>query len=312
MDPVYTDFKKISDSLRVDRLCRKSGMIRDIVFDIILVENQLPIFILQDLFLLAQPNLPDTLKMFSLYGFASIFLDYYVCQAVPIPPVHNIIVLMQSYFPEAKHFVDLLRLCLQPPNRDDTERVLLIDSKTAANIRTLHQSGIKFEKASAFDKTLLEIEFISKKKVLVIPQFIVSNLTLHLLRNLQIFEELHCDTNYVNDYGVLLHRLLSTPEDVELLTEMRVIVNQSLGNEEVSTFFQELSRDARDDVDYFYYTGLVKDLLGYCESRRHKWKANLKQNYFSNPWASISVIRVFIMLILTFIQAVCSILALLQ
>ncbi|TXG56022.1 hypothetical protein EZV62_017335 [Acer yangbiense] len=185
------------------------------------LQNQLSLFILQDLFMLAKPDLPDTFKEYSLCRFASIFLEYYACRAIPIPLLHNI-TFMESYFPEAKHFVDLLRLCLESPNRDDTQRYLA-NSEAAPNIIRLNRSGIKFKTAS-LDKNLFDIQFISEKKELVIPKLIITNLTVHVLRNLWIFEELHCATNYTNDYGVILHRLLSTPKDVELLSEMGVVI----------------------------------------------------------------------------------------
>ncbi|KAH7524679.1 hypothetical protein FEM48_Zijuj06G0145200 [Ziziphus jujuba var. spinosa] len=40
----------------------------------------------------------------------------------------------------------------------------------------------------------------------------------------------------------------------------------------------------------------------------HKWKANLKQNYFNTPWAIVSVIAAIFLIILAIIQTVCSIL----
>ncbi|TXG71641.1 hypothetical protein EZV62_000220 [Acer yangbiense] len=113
----------------------------------------------------------------------------------------------------------------------------------------------------------------------------------------------------MNDYGVILNRLLNTPKDVELLIHIKVIDNRILDSE-VSTLFQQLSKDARVHEKEFYYSGLVKDLQVYCKSPCHKWKANLKQNYFNTPWASISVIAAVIILVLTFMQTVCSIVGL--
>ncbi|KAK1553011.1 hypothetical protein Q3G72_027145 [Acer saccharum] len=289
-------FRYIPEFHNVDRIFRKPGMIKDIVFDMLLVENQLPMFILQDLFMLARHDLPNTFKNYSLCQFINIFFQYYVCRDIWMRET----TLIESNFPEAKHFVDLFRLCLRPQNRKDTERCL-VDSEAAPNVTRLNQFGIEFKVAST--KNLLDIQFLSEKKILEIPKLTISNMTVHLLRNLRMFEELHCDTNYVNDYGVFLNRLLRTPKDVELLTEMGVIENRILDSKGVSTLFQELSRDARVDIENFYYSSLVKDLRGYCESRRHKWMANMKLNYFS-----ISLIGVVIIFILLeFIKTVCSV-----
>ncbi|KAK0589623.1 hypothetical protein LWI29_016452 [Acer saccharum] len=294
--------RSIPEFQSLDRIFTKPGKIKDIVLDIVLLENQLPIFILQDLFNLAKPALPKGYNGYSLSQFVHVFFEYFnICQALSINET-----LIDSYFSKSKHFVDLLRLCLQPPKHDVAERQP--HSEAVPNVTKLHQAGVKFKVVES--KNLLDITF--NKGTLEIPKLTIGNMTIHLLRNLQIYEGLHCDaspsdTNYMNDYNVILNRLLNTSKDVELLIHMRVIDNQILDSEGVSTLFGELSRDATVNHSNFYYSGLVKDLRDYCKSPCHKWKANLKQNYFNTPWASISVFAAVIILVLTFIQTVCSV-----
>ncbi|KAK0608555.1 hypothetical protein LWI29_032383 [Acer saccharum] len=288
---------KVCPELIPDRIFTKPGMIMDIVLDIMLLENQLPIFILDDLFTLAKIDVLGN----SLSQLAKFFFKCHICKDVLID--ENLI---DSYFSKAKHFVDLLRICLQPPKRDDTKR--LDDSEVVPNVTKLHQAGVKFKLAPT-TMNLLDIRF--NKGTLEIPKLTIGNMTEQLLRNLHIFEGLHCDhANYMNDYGVILNRLLNTSKDVELLIHIGVIDNRILDSEGVSTLFQQLSKDARVDKENFYYSGLVKDLKGYYKSPCHKWKANLKQNYFNTPWASISIIAAVIILVLAFIQTVCSIVGL--
>ncbi|KAH7576038.1 hypothetical protein JRO89_XS02G0280800 [Xanthoceras sorbifolium] len=200
-------------------------MLRDIVLDIMLLENQLPIFILEGLFKLANPALPERYKGYSLSQFTCSFFNN-IWKDILIDEK-----LLESYFPESRHFVDLLRLLLQPPEHDDTERQA--NSEAAPSVTKLHQAGIKFKLVSS-TKNLLDITYI--------------------------------------------------------------IENRILDSEGVSTLFLELSRDARIDHSNFYYSGLVKDLQDYCKSPCHMWKANLKQNYFNTPWASISVAAAVIIL----------------
>ncbi|KAL5789199.1 hypothetical protein ACOSQ2_004087 [Xanthoceras sorbifolium] len=291
--------RDIPEFISVDRIFTRPGMLRDIVLDIMLLENQLPIFILEALFKLANPALPGRYKGYSLSQLTCSFFNN-IWKDILIDEK-----LLESYFPEARHFVNLLRLLLQPPKRDDTERQT--DSEAAPSVTKLHQAGIKFKLASP-TKNLLDITY--SKGTLEISKLTVGNMTVHLLRNLQIFEALHCDTNYINDYAVVLNRFLNSTKDVELLIHTGVIENRIMDSEGVSTLFRELSRDARIQHSNFYYSGLVKDLQDYCKSPCHKWKANLKQNYFNTPWASISVAAAVIILVLTFIQAVCSIIGL--
>ncbi|KAK0608048.1 hypothetical protein LWI29_024732 [Acer saccharum] len=287
---------KVCKKVTLDRIFTKPGMIKDIVLDIMLLENQLPIFILEDLFTSAKLDFTGN----SMSQLAQFFFKCHICKGVSIDES-----LIDLYFSKAEHFVDLLRRCLQPPKRDDTER--LDDSEVVPSVTKLHQAGVKFKLATTTEN-LLDIRF--NKGILEIPKLTIGNMTEQLLRNLHIFEGLHCDTNYMNDYSVILNRLLNTSKDVELLIHVGVIENRILDSEGVSTLFQQLSKNARVDKENFYYSGLVKDLQSYCKSPCHKWKANLKQNYFNTPWASISVIAAVIILVLTSIQTVCSIVGL--
>ncbi|KAL5786909.1 hypothetical protein ACOSP7_003858 [Xanthoceras sorbifolium] len=259
----------------VDRIFARPEMLKDLVLDIVLLENQIPKFILEDLVKSANPVLPERYNGYSLSRFTRFFFNY-IWKDILIDETF-----LESYFSEARHFVNLLRLFLQPLERDNTERQA--DSEAAPSVKKLHQAGIKFKLASS-TKNFLDITY--SKGTLEIPKLTIGNMTVHLLINLLIFEALHCGTNHTNDYAVVLNRLLRSTKDV---------------NERVSTLFRELSRDARVQYSNFYYSGLVKDLQDYCKSPCHMWKANLKQNYFNTAWASIYGIAVVIILALTFI-----------
>ncbi|KAK2640624.1 hypothetical protein Ddye_028419 [Dipteronia dyeriana] len=115
-----------------------------------------------------------------------------------------------------------------------------------------------------------------------------------------MFEALHCRTNHVNDYAVFLGLLVSSPKDAELLIQNEILkkTESVVG----STFCQEMGKQARVWYNSFYYRGLARDLEAYCKSPWHKWNAILKQNYFNNPWASISVIAAVLLLLLTITQ----------
>ncbi|KAK0606891.1 hypothetical protein LWI29_005732 [Acer saccharum] len=189
-----------------------------------LLENQLPIFILDDLFTLAKTDVLGN----SLSQLAKFFFKCHICKDVLID--ENLI---DSYFSKAKHFVDLLRICLRPPKRDDTKR--LDDSEVVPNVTKLHQAGVKFKLAPT-TMNLLDIRF--NKGTLEIPKLTIGNMTEQLLRNLHIFKGLHCDhANYMNDYGVILNCLLNTSKDVELLIHIGVIDNRILDSEGVSNTF---------------------------------------------------------------------------
>ncbi|XP_031284996.1 putative UPF0481 protein At3g02645 [Pistacia vera] len=173
----------------------------------------------------------------------------------------------------------------------------------APTITELHQAGVKFKLGSS--NHLFDIRF--KNGTLEIPKLTLVDETQALIANLQDFEALNCEPTYVNDYVVIMNYLVNSPKDVEVLVHNEIIENWLSDNEDVSTLFQNLQWETNVDGDDFTYAGLIDDLKAYCKSPWHKWKATLKQNYFNNPWASISVIAAVVLLILTVIQTMFSI-----
>ncbi|KAL5766654.1 hypothetical protein ACOSP7_017271 [Xanthoceras sorbifolium] len=281
-----------------DRIFVKPRLIKDIRHDIWSVENQIPFFILEDLIELARTRMIDEC-------YEGVFMSKLIsefssglCELLSIDRS-----LIEINFCEAKHFPDLLKRCIEPPDHELDIRNESIYYPTPPTITELHQAGVKFRVGSR--NTLLDIRF--DKGTLEIPKLRIKNIGI-FLQNVLIFERLHCKTNYVNDFALLLSFLVSSPKDAELLIQNGIIENTE--SVAASTFCQQFGKNGRIKYKKFYYTGLARDLNAYCKSPWHKWKANLKQNYFNTPWASISVIAAVILLLLTLTQTVFSIIAL--
>ncbi|KAL5764968.1 hypothetical protein ACOSQ2_017562 [Xanthoceras sorbifolium] len=272
------DFVKmvLLDAVFLIEVLQRYSKPKFVVFEILSLENQLPLFILEELFKLAGHGVFSSLSQLT-YG-----LRFATCEFLLIE--EN---LFEKQFSEAKHFVDLLRLCFLPPNHQlHTHK----DSHLEAAPRTL-------EIPIGSAKHLLDIRF--NKGTLEIPKLTIG-----------IFERLHCDAYYVNEYVTFLNSLVNTPKDAEILIQNGIIDNRTWDSEGVSTLFQQLSENAIVRYNGSYFWGIAKDLKSYCKSPWHKWMALLKQNYFNTPWASISVIAAAIIIILTSVQTVCSIIAL--
>ncbi|KAK1587526.1 hypothetical protein Q3G72_013845 [Acer saccharum] len=278
----------------VDRIFTNPRMISDIAPDLLKLENQFPLFILEDLFNLAKTEMhTNHYEGVSMIGLTWKFLQ----------PLNNQFLLEQNLvetnFSKAEHFVDLIRLSLQPPELKPSENVTPIEVKTLAILSAteLHQAGVKFEVGSR--KNLFDISF--KDGIMVIPNLKIIDESEGLFRNLQVFEILHCNTNYINDYITFINFLVNTRKDVEFLIHEGVIDNLLWDGEGVSTLFHNLVKEAKVVSFNFYYSSIVKDLKAYCKHPWHTWKANLKQNYFNTPWAAISIIAAVILLLLTVI-----------
>lgn len=264
-----------------DRIFGKPMMITDVCRDMILIENQLPFFVVKVFFLL---------------------LDVYYQQGTP-----SILKLVQHHLScflsdidegkftsEPEHFVDLLRssfLPLVPAKLEET--TMKVDNAPEAT--ELHTAGVSFRPAEN-SSCLFDISFADG--VLEIPTIFIDDLTESLCRNIIVFEQCHCSDMTVLHYTRLL-----------LLTRSGIIVNNLGSAEDVSKFINSICKEAIYGRE-FYFSTLSENLQAYCNTPWNRWKAILRRDYFHNPWSVVSLVAALLLLLLTFIQAVCSILAL--
>ncbi|KAG5227618.1 UPF0481 protein [Salix suchowensis] len=282
--------------IKDDRIFGKSWRILEVRMDMCLLENQIPFFILDDLLKLAE------IRIKGKAGYSMIELThYFFSDAFGYSWVPKDI-LEQINSSEVEHFVDFLRICQLPEER---EQVKPLETRTAPSAMELHQSGVKFQSGSS--ETLFDINFDFEKGILQIPPLFFEDDTEKLFRNLHAFEQCQYRGGCVSDYIAILKDLVRATNDVEILAKKRIIGNWLSDNDAVLRVLHDLDRENRVDSNNFYYADVVEDLNKYCRKRRHRWTAALKQNYFRNPWVSISVVAAGALLILTVIQAVCSV-----
>ncbi|KAJ9146570.1 hypothetical protein P3X46_028816 [Hevea brasiliensis] len=286
-------FGDLRNRIRNDRIYNKPWLILDIRFDLILLENQIPFFILEDLFMLS--NIPTRLE-----GVSIVKLVYEFFRDGWDSWVKADVLERHSSF-KIEHILDFLRICQQPSELQPHKelRMLVVPSTTE-----LYQAGVKFQLSSS--KNVLDIKF--KNGILEIPRFRIVDQTEILLRNLQAFEQCHCLDNYVGDYIAMMAMLVNSANDVELLSQNGIIENWLRSNEALAALFREVEKENIVFPDRYCFSAVIEDLNVHCRAPWHKWKANLKQNYFNTPWVGISVVAAAILLFLTVIQTVCSLL----
>ena len=183
------------------------------------------------------------------------------------------------------------------------ETTLKVDNAPEAT--ELHTAGVSFKPAET--SCLLDINFANG--VLKIPTIFIDDLTESLYRNIIAFEQCHCsDKNFLH-YIRLLGCFIKSPTDANLFIRSGIIVN-NLGNaEDVSKFFNSICKEVIFGRR-FYFKTLSENLQAYCNTPWNRWKAILRRDYFLNPWSVASVLAALLLILLTLIQAVCSILAL--
>jgi hypothetical protein len=275
-----------------DRIFGRPWMIREIGFDMCLLENQIPFFILDDLLKLSKRQGGCSMIELTRDFLSSTLGDSWVPQDV----------LKEMNSSKVEHFVDFLRKFQQPAKQKQPQP---LETRTTPSAMELHQSGVKFKLGSR--EKIFDMNFDFNKGILEIPPLFLEDDTEKLFRNLHAFEQCHCSDLYVSDYIATLKDLVRGTNDVEILAKKGIIDNWLCDNDAVMSVLHDLDRGNVVSLDKFYYTDVVEDLNKYCRKRRHKWIATLKQNYFHNPWVSISVVAAGALLILTVIQTVCSV-----
>ncbi|KAK3002716.1 hypothetical protein RJ639_018750 [Escallonia herrerae] len=261
----------------------------DILHDMMLLENQLPISVPLHFWLLTEPQVAN---------FSDIVLKYF--EEVTLGALPE-----QSKGGHVRHLVGYL-LNIHRPLRS---RAHATKGKLATRSATelQNEAGVTFKEGTG--ECLFDIQFSNGE--LAIPQLTVNEYTETFFRNLIAFEQCERDivTKDITSYFILMDNLVDNEKDVELLIASGIIKNLLPDNEQVTKLLNNLRKEATTDKNTFYFAKLIEELDDYSRDYWYQWKANwlqwkrmLRRDYFSNPWSSISVIAAVILLILTVLQ----------
>ncbi|XP_040363494.1 putative UPF0481 protein At3g02645 [Rosa chinensis] len=202
-----------------------------------------------------------------------------------------------------KHFVDFVLTCHRPLELPKKKRLKTLTIPSATE---LYQSGVKFENVN--DKNIFDIKF--ENGVLQIPHLRIRGSTEIFFRNLIAYEQCELHDHYFNDYVFIIDLLVDSSKDVDLLVKSGILESKLPDSEAAASYINSLDLGPILFSRNFYFTDLCEDLNAYYRVPWHKWKASLKQDYFSTPWAGLSIVVAAILVVLTFIQTVCSIMSL--
>ncbi|CAL5070376.1 unnamed protein product [Urochloa decumbens] len=295
--------------------------IKSVNHDLVLLENQIPFFIVKKLYelvsegVMAAPPVED-----GIVKNLEIALRFYpkAIQETNRPKhFHHLLHVCHIYFkpskkPDEDHhyhvapqylkkFLSFGRKYLKlRPYRDDMEQSssFKLESDYLESGQQLNrwrrvaqylQAGVKFKKRE-YDNldphSLLDIKF--SNGVMELPCLVIDEHTGTLFRNLIAFEQT-CP-QFGDDftaYIVFLSQLTSMPEDVTLLACRGIVVHHLEADE----------------------MALCQTLEAHYQSRLNRWMAWLWLNHFSNPWLGLAAFAAAVVLVCTVVQTVFSILA---
>ncbi|XP_058077628.1 UPF0481 protein At3g47200-like [Magnolia sinica] len=282
--------------------------------DMLLFENQIPLFVLDSLFpIIVGPYYKgDSVSQLALGFFNSAIPGRIKNQGTPNTGNKDV---------DGRHLLDVIRQSLIPlrstppmstPSSSSSQPTdALVDHRhphlMIQCVSMLSNSGVKFKKKML--SKLTDIEF--KGGVLEIPPLVVDDHTKPIFLNLMAVEQCHREySDEISSYIVFMDGLINSSRDVAYL-QQKGIINHWLGSDEaVAQLFNDLCREISiDDINGSYLSILSTQLNDHVSRKWPTWRAILKREYFGHPWSTISVIAAVLVIILTLIQAFYAILA---
>ncbi|KAM5571132.1 UPF0481 protein [Rosa sericea] len=276
-----------------DPVSNMSCMVQYLCHDLLLLENQLPWFVLKSLYnIICDKEMPLTLLVLNFFSGLSSLSQY--CMNYLEHTHDEDASKKNTHDEEILHILDLMRSAIVVPFHkfESNEKVTALPHATV-----LAEGGIVFRTISS-DDGIMSVDF--KDGLLTIPQLAIAETTEPLFRNLIAFEQCyHGRDHKVTSYALLMNNLIASSEDVDFLCDKRII-NNWLNAEDASQLFSKLYSDTF--VVNFCYGGLCAAVNKYYKVRWNQWLARLKRDYLSNPWKITSLVAAFILLVLTLLQ----------
>ncbi|XP_034922102.2 UPF0481 protein At3g47200-like [Populus alba] len=277
-----------------DRVFEVPWILSSIITDTMLLENQLPFFVLREFAKISADQNED---------FFAMALKF--CQRIfPGSGNHRI--------PEkvCKHLLDMLYHTGHHPPASRAPND--IDWYFIRNAKELQEAGIKFKKREGSWR-LFDVVFLENGTI-EIPCLKIYDTTESLFRNLVAYEQCsQCKHLYVTDYITLMDCLISSQEDVQILRHSGIIENGLGDDGMVCSLFNNLGTNViLSHRRYFCYHKVFDGVTKHCNRKRNVWMAKLKHDYFNSPWALLSFLAAVALLLFTLVQTVFTVMSYFQ
>ncbi|XP_054793636.1 UPF0481 protein At3g47200-like [Prosopis cineraria] len=268
--------------------------------DLLLAENQLPLFVLEELYqrFICHDGTPKPNDQ-EHPTFRNLCLDYF--SNLPICLGNQREQERAVRHNSIKHFTDLIRYLYLPayflyfPHESSSNNKSGQQIHSLKSATKLKKAGINFKQVN--DRSLMDIRFKARscQPCLDFPKIIIDDLAEVIFRNIIAFEQHHYNPtqHHFSAYVRLLRDLIDTPEDVALLVDKYVLVHTLDTNEEVVTLIKKLNKGWV--INSSTYNEIIRAVREYCDSA---WK-HLKFTYFRDLWRTSSTIVGFAVFVFT-------------
>uniref|UniRef100_A0A8R7RDT8 Uncharacterized protein n=2 Tax=Triticum urartu TaxID=4572 RepID=A0A8R7RDT8_TRIUA len=254
--------------------------------DMVMLENQLPLLLLQKLVEVENGNPPND-------DFINRMVLKFLAQSSgPVPPgiglgLHPLDVFRRSMLTGKCHQI------LSPQGIEEDNAIIRSALK-------LYEAGIRFKPSKTL--SLHDIQF--RSGTLSVPTVSVDDSTEYMFLNVMPFERLHVGVgNDVTDYVFFMNNIIDSAKNVALLSS-KGIIQKAIGSDQaVANLFNTISRDVMLEPNSAL-VAVQRQVNGYFWKPWDVRRANLIHTYLRSPWAFLSLAAAIFLLGMTVMQTI--------
>ncbi|MED6206159.1 hypothetical protein PIB30_024322 [Stylosanthes scabra] len=265
--------------------------------EMIMLENQLPLFVLSKLSELTDESRSERLDALALRFFLAALTS----------GSSNMIPKSLESEVRIEHLLDLLRSSVAPKLSGEEQRGN--QKNMVYSITELKNAGVKIK--AGHNRKLLDISFGNRYlgmfvKELTIPALHLTDHRGTILRNIVAYEKWHerCKPD-VTTCMFFYNKLINTEEDVALL-HYKGVLNHSLGSDKVvAELINNITKEIAPDFKESYLHKVVNDANMYFEKPYARLRSLVMHNYV-NSLVVLSTLGAIAALSLTYLQTACA------
>ncbi|KAJ4773072.1 hypothetical protein LUZ62_057329 [Rhynchospora pubera] len=277
-----------------DSFCLAEWDHKTLFSDLLLVENQIPFFILEKLYAISK-GINDTRESPVDSDLKSLVVNnLFVTKSSLVNgpwdgPINH---LLHLY-----HKISLPTPEITIPSSAQRQ----ITSRTIPSATELLHIGFQLRKQGSINDSSVTLKF----NVIKIPQLIIDSTSQTLLTNLLAFEHgLEVMNRRWTGLMVMMNCLIKNKSDYEILQDRGIVINLLPSEDEMFQFFSQLSKQLTCDFRYHYYSDLFKKVSLKCEGMFRKNQELIRlRDYLDDPWALIWFLSLVFTVLLSVVQA---------
>ncbi|XP_015948299.1 putative UPF0481 protein At3g02645 [Arachis duranensis] len=277
--------------------------------DLLLLENQLPLYVLEELYNYAKASASRDLPC---YEFRELTHHYF--ESLGLYAEYS-----ESDY-KAVHFLDFVWRSCAPDKKFLHKELYAKHAILQVNASKLYEGGVSFKCVD--DRCLIDVTFGTMrpfngnllclgclpssclenfKALLMLPPLKVDNATVTVLKNLMAYEQNHYpDKPFIIGYVSLWCSLVHTKEDVELLVEKECIIREQVSDKEVVNLVKDLSKHVISSKTCYHK--VIRELTLHTKSGWKKAMETVRRVYFRDTWRGSSTIVGIFVLIFTVVS----------